>query len=372
MDSKKTKEYGSLADPVLEANIQEAKRAVHKNGINLSVAFLIMTAVALVLQGALYIVLAIVQIANGVTDFEAIMDNVVATLNQGNVQNTVLGIFNIISLYFVAFPIFCLMSANMKRRKYENTGFKASHFFMILPVMMLVMTVGSAFGNELNAAISSVLDFNVDNPISSSVGEMPLWLVFLMTMVGAPIVEEYMFRKVMIGTLGRYGSGFAIIISSVAFGLFHGNLYQFFYCFLAGLLLGYVYVKSGKLWVCMLMHSILNFLGGVLPLSIEKVNARYTVLCDLAKTPEGISKLQSFEMSLANAVVSANNVLNLALIILGLVFTVVFFVKGWHKMENDAEAPLPKTAIGHVVFSNPGAIICLTVSALCFLISMFS
>lgn len=47
------------------------------------------------------------------------------------------------------------------------------------------------------------------------------------------------------------------------FGLFHGNLSQFFYAALLGLLLGYVYLRTGRLRLPMLLHGTVNLLGSI-------------------------------------------------------------------------------------------------------------
>ena len=53
-------------------------------------------------------------------------------------------------------------------------------------------------------------------------------------------------------------------MSGLLFGLFHGNFYQFFYTFMLGVLLAYLYVRSGKIHLCMMMHALVNLVGGVL------------------------------------------------------------------------------------------------------------
>ena len=59
-----------------------------------------------------------------------------------------------------------------------------------------------------------------------------------------PIVEEYIFRGLMYNRMKDYMSAnMAMIISSVIFGLYHGNLIQGVYGFVMGLLMIFVYEK---------------------------------------------------------------------------------------------------------------------------------
>ena len=63
------------------------------------------------------------------------------------------------------------------------------------------------------------------------------------------------------------------MLSAAIFGLAHGNLFQLFYSFLIGLLLGLIYVKTGKLIYSTVYHIIINLLGTVFaPWLIEQLN----------------------------------------------------------------------------------------------------
>ena len=54
-----------------------------------------------------------------------------------------------------------------------------------------------------------------------------------------------------------------IVFSALMFGLFHMNLYQFFYAFLLGLVFGYVYLRTRRLRYTVFMHMSINAIGGV-------------------------------------------------------------------------------------------------------------
>ena len=54
------------------------------------------------------------------------------------------------------------------------------------------------------------------------------------------------------------------MLSAVCFGLLHQNFFQFFYALGLGLLMGYLYVRTGKLRYTILLHAIINFMGGVI------------------------------------------------------------------------------------------------------------
>ncbi|WP_161522247.1 CPBP family intramembrane glutamic endopeptidase [Bifidobacterium xylocopae] len=74
-----------------------------------------------------------------------------------------------------------------------------------------------------------------------------------------PVVEEIVFRGVIMNALKRYGKVFAIITSAAMFGFFHSDLSQGLFAFLVGLVLGYVACEYSIFW-SMLLHIVNNLL----------------------------------------------------------------------------------------------------------------
>jgi membrane protease YdiL (CAAX protease family) len=79
----------------------------------------------------------------------------------------------------------------------------------------------------------------------------------------APIVEEFIFRKFLIDRTYRYGEWVAILTSGLMFGLFHGNLAQFFFTTLIGGLFAYIYIRTGKIWYTIALHMTMNLATSV-------------------------------------------------------------------------------------------------------------
>ena len=87
------------------------------------------------------------------------------------------------------------------------------------------------------------------------------------------LVEELIFRKLMLDRIRNYGEKTAIVFSAICFGLFHGNLTQFLYAFSVGLFLGYVYCKTGKVHYTMIMHALLNLFSSMIMLLVPLLKA---------------------------------------------------------------------------------------------------
>lgn len=93
----------------------------------------------------------------------------------------------------------------------------------------------------------------------------PVWIVLISVSVFAPFFEEWLCRGIILrGLLKKMRPGWAIVISALVFGLIHMNLWQAIPAFIIGVVLGYVYYKTGSLKLTMLMHCVNNTLSVIL------------------------------------------------------------------------------------------------------------
>ncbi len=83
-------------------------------------------------------------------------------------------------------------------------------------------------------------------------------LTFISTAIVPALVEEFACRGIVLGLLKKHGKGFAIITSSILFGIMHGNFEQIPFAIMVGLILGYIYVKTGSIWVSVAVHGVNN------------------------------------------------------------------------------------------------------------------
>ncbi len=81
------------------------------------------------------------------------------------------------------------------------------------------------------------------------------------TAVIPAICEEFAMRCCTLGVLKKYGKAFAVIAVSVVFGLLHGNIIQFVFAFLVGLVLGYITVRTNSVIPAVLIHGFNNGLS---------------------------------------------------------------------------------------------------------------
>ena len=85
------------------------------------------------------------------------------------------------------------------------------------------------------------------------------WSCFLGTAIFAPIFEEWCVRGMVLrGLLTRKKPFWAILISALFFCIMHLNPWQGIEALIIGMIMGYVYFKTGSLLLTMLIHFVNN------------------------------------------------------------------------------------------------------------------
>lgn len=72
------------------------------------------------------------------------------------------------------------------------------------------------------------------------------------------LAEELVFRGYVLRSLRPYGDGFAVVVSSVLFGLMHGNVSQIPFALCVGLVIGWLYVSTNNIWLPIAVHFCNN------------------------------------------------------------------------------------------------------------------
>ncbi len=179
-------------------------------------------------------------------------------------------LLSLIPMYIIAFPFGYLI---LKRIPVERpTEYKIS-FRKLMEFLLMcfcIMYIGNIIGNALSMIISGVKGSDFENPLIKIFESSNIYLNFLLVVMVAPVLEELFFRKLLIDRIRIYGESTAILVSGLTFGLFHGNLFQFFYAFGIGSMFAYIYLGTGRIRYSIVLHSIINFFGGILPIIFSK------------------------------------------------------------------------------------------------------
>lgn len=86
-------------------------------------------------------------------------------------------------------------------------------------------------------------------------------MYYLVVAVMPAFTEEFAFRGVVLGSLRKYSDGLALVVSSAAFALMHGNFVQIPFTFCCGLVFGFMVLKTNSILPSIIVHFLNNGLS---------------------------------------------------------------------------------------------------------------
>lgn len=256
----------------------------------------------------------------------------------------------LVPMYFVAMPLCILIMRGMPAEKPQDAKLGAGNFLIFFCIFYFFTYAGNIFGTILSGLLSGG---TAQNQISElAMDNNPLKIVVMVIM--APLLEEYICRKLIIDRTRRYGEKIAVVLSGLTFGLLHGNLFQFFYAFAGGMVMAYIYIRTGRLRYSVLIHVIMNFMGAVIaPLILTAVDTELLLTMDPAMPVEEMMAI--YQQILPGLMV----MLGYSLLLIGLSITgLVFFIMKCRKLVwLPAKEQLPKGKCFKTVYLNVGMVI---------------
>ncbi len=270
---------------------------------------------------------------------------------------------SLVPLYCFALPVFWFVLPKPTATNKERRAYGAGRFVIVciisLSAMMIFNIVGSSFVNIINNLSGGKLG-NTD-ALSTIVNSSPTWATVVFACIAAPIMEELIFRKLLIDRVKPYGEFQACIFSGLIFGMFHGNFLQFFYAAALGAIFAYVYVKTNNILHSIALHMGLNLLGSVvMPAILSGENLK--ILDRVSAHPETMTESEAKVVLLVSGAVF----IGFALVVAGVV---LFFVR-LRKIKFDAPAYTVRGSVGRLIYSAPTTIAALAVMAMMFLLSL--
>lgn len=169
-----------------------------------------------------------------------------------------------VPLYVIGYPITFLIMKQKDVRRIEKHSMKPWQLFLAFMMAYTLLIAGNLAGLGMTAGISLIKGEPVTNALLNVITGSNIWISAIYIVLLAPIFEEILFRKLICDPIVKYGQGMAVIVSGLVFGLFHLNFNQFFYAFLLGCFLAFIYVKTGNIKYSIILHMMINFVGSVI------------------------------------------------------------------------------------------------------------
>ena len=183
---------------------------------------------------------------------------------------------------------------------------KKFNLLVLLPIVTFFWAIQNVL-NIVNAEIDKVLPppawfWELFNKVFES--DYGWFGAFMKVAIIAPVVEELIFRGVIMrGFMKNYPGWLAVFLSALLFALFHLNPWQFPATFMLGLLLGWLMLEFRNILLCIIGHSVNNFLVLLSLTYWEKIQEM------------AIYKMDPANLNLISAVIAAVSVSGISLLI---------------------------------------------------------
>ena len=126
-------------------------------------------------------------------------------------------------------------------------------------VIILAIATGQFLNDLINGLHLNDLFTGYSEVSEQAFSGQPVGLMILVVGIIGPICEELMFRGIVFHRLKDWVKPqAAIVISALLFGIYHGNVVQFFYATCMGVMLAVIYDKTGTLWISIVAHIAAN------------------------------------------------------------------------------------------------------------------
>ncbi|WP_010098026.1 CPBP family intramembrane glutamic endopeptidase [Ornithinibacillus scapharcae] len=175
--------------------------------------------------------------------------------------------YQIISFAIGVIIVLILMKPDMKMAQTRNRfnsemviwsilGVFMAYFAQAIAVMIETFVLGIEPGSENTQGIMEITR------------TVPLFAI--VPAIFAPILEEVIFRKIIFGSIYKRSNFFiAALLSAFIFGIIHGEVEHILIYTSMGFVFAFLYVKTKRILVPILVHMTLNTMSVILQYSVD-------------------------------------------------------------------------------------------------------
>lgn len=260
-------------------------------------------------------------------------------------------------IWVFGFPVCYLMLRRLPSNRPADENMHPKYLVQFYLMMTFMMIGGSIIGNILAYIIKITTGIIVNNDTIELISKQDIIPSFIFAVLIGPVLEELAFRKVLLDRLSCYSKKYTIILSGVMFGLFHTNLFQFFYACFIGIVFAYIYTITGKIRYTIILHMSVNFLHGIVPMMIMKnldLEKIQSLSGQSTTDPAVMSEMMKLYSNPYFLLLIGYYLLIFAFIIAGII---LFIINHKRIKVNDSLSPLQKPEAAPTVFLNIGMIL---------------
>lgn len=221
----------------------------------------------LLFTGSQFLISFIMQVIYGVKVGIAAASSGTTPSNQEIVEGTtefLMNNMNWLALISGLLTLFILWLVFLIRRKkiFQEAGLHKFNKSKVLPLILL--GGATAFFVSCVLSLLPLPESLMESYMESSQGLLSgnLAVMILSTVIVAPIVEEVVFRGLILSRLKKSMNVWvAIVISSLLFALLHGQLLWIIYTFFLGMLLAIIAEHFNTIGASIILHMAFNLVG---------------------------------------------------------------------------------------------------------------
>jgi membrane protease YdiL (CAAX protease family) len=144
-------------------------------------------------------------------------------------------------------------------------------------VALMIIAFRMIFDNSLSLWISNIPMPDYINEAFEELAISPIILILSVAVI-APIYEEVIFRGILLkGMTKKMNPIIALVVSSLFFALMHMNIPQGINAFLLGIVIGFIYLRTGSIYLSIFAHFVNNFLALSLSSLFILVEGKYAM-----------------------------------------------------------------------------------------------
>jgi len=185
----------------------------------------------------------------------------------------VIFVFGVMVKYYVIIILLKWLSNRANEQKFKHylngTSFACAALMVIAYRLM--------FDNSLTLWINTISVPTFINEVIDKLAVSQSVLIFSVVII-APIYEEIIFRGILLrGMAKKVNASIAIMVSSLLFAIVHMNIPQGINAFFLGLVLGFVYMRSGSIYLSIFAHIVNNVLAISISPLFSLISGKYGI-----------------------------------------------------------------------------------------------
>lgn len=177
---------------------------------------------------------------------------------------TVTGIVSGLSMLLAAAPLQPMLRRELYERNEQecltDRNAARSRGAAATCILTIILSVTTSLGMNILLSLTGLVDASdTFQDVSQRQFGVAFGIGIILYGIVSPLAEEIVFRGLLYNRMRKYYPLWpAIAVSGLLFGLYHGNLVQGIYGSCMGILMAYLYERTGRFFTPFLFHAVAN------------------------------------------------------------------------------------------------------------------